>query len=186
MMPAVKRAVFLDRDDTLIACNELPPAPPPAARGDLVDPSLVRLLPGVADGCARMIARGYTLIVVTNQGGAARGALSLSQVEAVNDALRIALNIPDLLVYFCPLHPKGNITHLTREHPWRKPSAGMILAAATECNITLPESWLIGDAHRDLDAGIAAGIPADHTIRVDEVVTFAHAVDRVLEGDRPR
>jgi D-glycero-D-manno-heptose 1,7-bisphosphate phosphatase len=175
-------AVFLDRDDTLIQCNDLPPPPPPGVKGDLADPARVALLPGVREGCTRLITAGYVLIIITNQGGAARGAVPLAGVEAVNDALRNALGLPALLCYFCPVHPKGNIPHLTSEHTWRKPAPGMLEAAARECNITLADSWLIGDAVRDVEAGVAAGLLPDRCLRVGTELTFTQAVDRVVNA----
>src|SRR5262245_34969983 len=87
----MRRAVFLDRDDTLIACRELPAPPPPARPGDLVDPALVRLLPGVARGLSRLRDAGFLLVVISNQGVVARGGASPDVVERVNDRLRGAL-----------------------------------------------------------------------------------------------
>ena len=83
--------IFLDRDDTLIHCNELPPAPPPAKPGDLVHPQLVRLLPGVLDACIALRDAGFRLVVFSNQGVVARGAAPLRLVEAVNQQMRALL-----------------------------------------------------------------------------------------------
>jgi len=164
-------AVFLDRDDTLIACNELPAPPPPAARGDLIDPALVRLLPGVHEGLIALRAAGYTLVVVSNQGVVARGGATCQTVERVN------ARVSDLLLedhghplierfYFCPYHLKGNVPEFTRDHPWRKPAPGMILAAADDLKLDLARSWLIGDAERDVEAGIAAGLAPERCLRI--------------------
>jgi D-glycero-D-manno-heptose 1,7-bisphosphate phosphatase len=54
------RAVFLDRDNTLIDND-----------GDLGDPDEVRLLPGAAEGAARLRRAGFVLVVVSNQAGVA-------------------------------------------------------------------------------------------------------------------
>lgn len=159
-------AVFLDRDDTLIEANSLPPPPPPAAPGDLVDPALVRLLPGVHTACTRLHAAGFKLVVISNQGVVARGGLTVAGVERVNDAVRHLL--PGLInaIYFCPYHPRGTVELYAREHPWRKPNPGMILAARDELDIDLARSWLVGDAARDIEAGIAAGIAEDHCLHI--------------------
>jgi len=61
-------------------------------------------------------------------------------------------------VYYCPYHPDGSVSAYAREHPWRKPQPGMILAAADDLRLDLSRSWLIGDAPRDCQAGIAAGL----------------------------
>ena len=183
----MKPAVFLDRDDTLIACNELPPPPAPGAKGDLVDPSLVRLLPGVREGCERLVRAGFTLVVVSNQGGVARGISTPTMVESVNQAVRERLGMADLVFYYCPFHPKGKVPYFTREHAWRKPGAGMLLAAASERSLDLSRSWLIGDAARDVEAGAAAGLAPERCLRVwqaDEAMTFEAACERVLYASR--
>lgn len=157
-------AVFLDRDDTLVRCTDLPAPPPPAAPGDLIDPDLVELLPGARDACARLADAGFTLVVVTNQGTVARGGADLRAVERVNQRLRELVGRDSsgrwLLAsfYFCPYHPKVASGPWAGEHPWRKPAPGMILTAARELNLDLSRSWLVGDADRDIEAGLAAGL----------------------------
>lgn len=182
---AGRPAVFLDRDDTLIACNELPPPPSPCAPGDLIDPALVRLLPGVLEGCIQLSQAGFTLVVVSNQGAIARGGASCEQVELVNDRVRALLtHDTEALVqafYFCPFHPKGNVPDWTLEHPWRKPLPGMILAASEELHLDLTQSWLIGDAQRDIEAAIAAGI-GSRALRVQPPFSFSDAVATILDA----
>lgn len=176
-------AVFLDRDDTLIEANSLPPPPPPAAPGDLVDPALVRLLPGVHTACMRLHAARFKLVIISNQGVVARGGLTIAGVERVNDAVRGLL--PGLIdaVYFCPYHPRGTVEPYAREHPWRKPGPGMILAARDELDLDLARSWLVGDAARDIEAGIAAGIAAERCLRIgpgQQLPDLLRATDRIL------
>lgn len=152
-----RRAVFLDRDDTLIACRSLPAPPPPGRPGDLFDASLVALLPGVAEACEALSAAGLALVVVTNQGSVARGAARLEDVERVNRRLRELLPMIDA-VYYCPFHPQGCGNAFTREHEWRKPGGAMLMTAAATLGLDLSDSFLIGDAPRDIDAGVAAGL----------------------------
>ncbi len=147
----------------------------------MVDPSLVRLLPGVREGCHRLRAAGFTLVVVSNQGSVARGIATPHMVERVNDAVRGALGMPDLPFYYCPFHPKGLVPFFTGEHPWRKPQAGMIHAAASELALDLARSWLIGDASRDIEAGIAAGLPPTRCLRTGpDHLAFDAACERIL------
>lgn len=169
------RAVFLDRDDTLIANNSLPPpdpTPPNWVRGDLADPARVQLLPGVLQACTNLADAGFLLIAVTNQGVVARGGATLDNVESTNERLRSLLIHPmtgrPLLkaIYFCPYHPNGSIPGFAKEHPWRKPAPGMILAAAEDHKIDLTQSWLVGDAPRDAQSAIAAGIEKSRTLLI--------------------
>jgi D-glycero-D-manno-heptose 1,7-bisphosphate phosphatase len=146
------RAVFLDRDNTLIDND-----------GDLGDPGLVRLLEGAALALRRLRDAGYRLVVVSNQGGVARGAFGEADVEAVNR--RIASLVDEAAgrrgildrFYFCPYHPQGTVEAYRREHPWRKPQPGMLHAARDDLGLDLQRSWLIGDQARDVAAGRAAG-----------------------------
>jgi len=177
----VHPAVFLDRDDTLVECNSLPPPSPPAAPGDLIDPALVRLLPGVLGACRRLKAAGFRLVVISNQGTVARGGATLDLVRAVNDRVRALLTDPSTrggeslihAVYFCPYHPNGVVPEFTREHSWRKPAPGMLLAAAQEHQLDLSKSWLVGDAPRDVEAGKAAGLPPKKCLLIGTGAPFA-------------
>ena len=69
-------------------------------------------------------------------------------------------------VYFCPFHPAGSIEPFAREHPWRKPLPGMILAAAEDCGLDLAASWLVGDSERDVLSGIAAGLDPARVLQI--------------------
>jgi D-glycero-D-manno-heptose 1,7-bisphosphate phosphatase len=155
----LRAAVFLDRDNTLIANDSTG-----AGHGDLGDPELVRLQPGVAEGLKTLREAGFALVVVTNQGGVARGRYTESDVDAVHqriaqlvDAAANRRGVIDRF-YYCPYHPEGTVEEYRREHPWRKPAPGMILQAAHDMNLDLQRSWLVGDQDRDIAAGRAAGV----------------------------
>ncbi len=164
----MRRCVFLDRDDTLIFNRTLPaPADPPSGwkPGDLYDPERVELMPGALKACRGLHDAGFALVIVTNQGCVARGSATIEQVEAVNARVRELLVGEDggaLIerVYYVPYHPNGFVPEYTREHPWRKPQPGMLLAAAEDLDLDLSRSWLIGDMPRDCEAGVNAGLPA--------------------------
>ena len=145
-----KPAVFLDRDDTLIRCNGLAPG------NDLGDPALVEPLPGAVEACRRLKDAGFLLVVITNQGGVARGRYSEQDVERVHERINTVFEGVFGAFRACPYHPKGTVPKYAREHPWRKPSPGMILDAAQELNIDLARSWTVGDKERDAAAGRTA------------------------------
>ncbi len=169
-MAGPRPAVFLDRDDTLIANREVTARTPHP--GDLCDPALVRLLPGVATGLRRLRDAGFALVVVSNQGCVARGVCPVEQVEACNrrmrDLLRTEAGVELAGVYYCPYHPKGTVAPFNVEHPWRKPAPGMMLAAAADLGLDLTRSWMIGDAERDAEAAVAAGIDSTRAILVSD------------------
>jgi D-glycero-D-manno-heptose 1,7-bisphosphate phosphatase len=145
-----ERAVFLDRDDTLIDND-----------GYLGDPSKVKLLTGAATAVSAIRALGYRLIVVSNQSGVARGLFDESAVEAVNQEmcrqLREQAGAHIDASYYCPYHPEAPIAEYRLDHDWRKPKPGMLLQAAADFGLDLSQSWMIGDQPRDVAAGAAAG-----------------------------
>lgn len=178
---SLQPAVFLDRDDTLIDTTAVTRGS--GHEGDLGDPELVRLLPGVAESLARLADAGYRLVVFSSQGGVARGRYPLAALEAVNDRLRALLHAAGVrldAVYACPFHPGGSVPRFTAEHPWRKPAPGMILAAAAELGLDLSRSWAIGDKPRDIESAIAAGIAHERAILLEKPVDLPDAVARIL------
>lgn len=185
-------AVFLDRDDTLNANAELPPEAFPATRGDLFRPEFVRLLPGVLEACVRLREAGFTLVAITNQACVARASASIREIEATNDRLRALLTHEGrpLLraVYASPHHPEAADAFFRGDHPWRKPAPTMILAAARELDLDLARSWLVGDAGRDIEAGINAGLAVECCLRVGPEGDFpglAEAAEHILGETHP-
>lgn len=183
----LRPAVFLDRDDTLIENASLPPASWAGGRaGDLCDPAFVRPMAGAVEACRVLRAAGLCLVVVSNQGLVARGNGTMEQVGATNAALRRVFvdgQGRGLLgaVYVCPYHPHGRIPEYAREHPWRKPAPGMILAAAAALGLDLDRSWVVGDKERDLEAGRRAGVAVGRLLLVGPgTMTIGMAAGRIL------
>jgi D-glycero-D-manno-heptose 1,7-bisphosphate phosphatase len=167
---ALRSAVFVDRDDTILdtmVATRNDPLP-----GDLADPAKAALIPGSAAALARLKAAGFVVVVYTSQGSVARGNATLRDCELVNDAMRrlLAEATGDSrlisAVYFCPFHPKGTVAPFNREHAWRKPAPGMIIAAAAELGLDLARSWAVGDKPRDVEAAVNAGIARSQTVLV--------------------
>jgi D,D-heptose 1,7-bisphosphate phosphatase len=146
-----QRAIFFDRDNTLIIND-----------GYLGDAARVVLMPGAADAVARARSLGFVVVTISNQSGVARGLFDEAAVQAVDrrmDELLLADNPLakiDLHLY-CPFHPDAVVAEYRKESELRKPAPGMILLAAKQLNLDLKQSWVIGDGHRDIQAGIRAG-----------------------------
>ena len=150
------KAIFLDRDDTLI---EDP--------GYISDPDQVKLLDGVPEALIQLKSLGYKLIVVSNQSGIARGILTEKKLEKIHDRLKQLLADKNAYldnIYYCPYHPDGIVQKYRKESNCRKPNPGMLLRAYAEMKIDLENSWCIGDSMRDVEAGAKAGCK---TILVD-------------------
>ncbi len=148
---AMVPAVFLDRDGTLVHEVE-----------NAGDPDQVRLIRGADAVVASLGGLGYKVVVVTNQGGVARGLYTEQDVAAVHEKISELVqrnsNARIDRFYYCPYSPEGTIESYRRDHPWRKPQPGMLLQAAEDLDIDLSQSWMIGDNVFDTQAGRAAGV----------------------------
>ena len=129
----VHRAVFLDKDGTLIRDNPYRAWKPV-------------ILPGVVEGIDLLRRRGFILVVVTNQSGIAKGLTTEAELEAQRIELVNALG--PLAWYYCP-HANGC--------ECRKPKPGLLIRAADDLDIDLHYSWMVGDKQTDMEAGYAAG-----------------------------
>lgn len=148
----LRRAVFLDRDGTLIHDP-----------GYLSDPDGVALLAGVAEGLRAFQALGFTLVIVTNQSGIARGKYDVPTYERVAARVIEHLAAEGVTIeasYYCPYHPEGVVEPFNVEHADRKPGDGMWHRAAADLGIDLTRSYSLGDGERDVVAGKRAGTRA--------------------------
>jgi D-glycero-D-manno-heptose 1,7-bisphosphate phosphatase len=140
-------AVFVDRDGTLMNDADY-----------CSDPKQVQIFPGVPQALQRLKAKGFKVIVITNQSGIGRGFFTLDQYRAVE--AEVSRQLGDNLIdatYFCP-DPPGQPSDC------RKPAPGMILQAAREHDVDLARSFFIGDKEIDAECGRNAGV---RTIRVE-------------------
>ncbi len=150
------RAIFLDRDGTLVYPRHYPSRP-----------EHLIVYPGIGAGLARLQQAGFKLIVVTNQSGIARGYFTEDDFAAMTTHLRGELAQCGVTldgVYHCPHHPDGVIPELAIRCECRKPQPGLLLRAADELGIDLAASWMIGDILDDVEAGARAGA---RTVLVD-------------------
>jgi len=140
----LRSAVFLDRDGTI---NE--------EHGYLRQPAAVRLLPTVGEALALLNALNIPVIIVTNQSALERGLMTRVEFDAVNHALRTALQACGVrydALYCCP-HAPDHVPPC----PCRKPRPGLLVQAAADFDLDLSRSYVIGDKQSDLDAGYAVG-----------------------------
>lgn len=151
--PQLTRAIFLDRDGTLVADT-----------GHLGDPADVRLLPGVAGGLAELAQAGFALVVVSNQAGIAKGLYGVAEKDAVDARVQQLISRdggPAIDAwYYCPHHGQGVLPELTVECNCRKPEPGMLLSAIRELDIDPEGSFLIGNMYHDVLAANRAAVRA--------------------------
>ncbi len=146
------KAVFVDRDGVI---NE--------EHGYVYRVEDFRLLPGVVDGLRLLRAADWRLVVVTNQAGIARGLYTEADYQRLTSHMCTLLAAEGVIldgVYHCPHHPFAGLGKFRRDCECRKPRPGLLLQAAADLGLTLPESVIIGDKDSDLEAGRAAGLTA--------------------------
>jgi D-glycero-D-manno-heptose 1,7-bisphosphate phosphatase len=145
----MNRALFLDRDGVVNLDD-----------GYTHRIETLRFVPGVFDLCRAAAARGFLLVIVTNQAGIGRGYYTEAEYRRFTAEMLgkfAAAGLAIAAVYHCPFHPDG-VGPYRREHPWRKPNPGMLLDAARALDLDLAASALIGDGARDMAAARRAGL----------------------------
>ena len=148
---SLRRVAFLDRDGVI---NTVPPS------GHVSCTDEFEFLPDAPAACRVLIEKGFGIVVITNQGGIARGYYTMDDYLKVNDKMLSLLQeekVDILDVLFSPYHPACEPAYANFRE-WRKPAPGMILEAQKRHSINLADSILAGDMESDIEAGNRAGI----------------------------
>jgi D-glycero-D-manno-heptose 1,7-bisphosphate phosphatase len=146
----MNRAVFLDRDGTLIE-----------EKNYLHRPEQVVILPGASAALKQLQDAGFKLVVVSNQSGVGRGYFTLADVDKVNAHLAAELSGAGVRfdkVYIAPEAPGA-------PSRGRKPSPQFLLDARDELGLDLAQSFMIGDKWIDLECGWNAGVRKSILVR---------------------
>lgn len=163
-MQSENKAVFLDRDGVLIR-----------ERGDytwlLED---VRINAGVEEALKILADAGYLLIVISNQSGIAKELYTKQQADYIH--LHLArvfaskgINVAEF--YYCPHHPAiGNCI-------CRKPDSQLLEKALARFNVDPAKSYFIGDADRDVEAGIKACV---QTVKLEVNSSLVPLAKRII------
>jgi histidinol-phosphate phosphatase family protein len=180
---AGRRAVFLDRDDTL--CKDVPYCSRPE---DL------HLLPGAGEAVGRLNKAGLAVVIVTNQSGVGRGWLTEDTLHIIHEKMRTDLASLDAAVdgiYYCPHKPEDGCV-------CRKPRPELVRRAAREMNIDLRDSYTVGDRLMDMQLARNSGTravlvrsftPSDELADAERLADhvsqdLAEAVDWILSLER--
>jgi len=142
-----KPAIILDRDGVL---NEKPPKAHYVCEWEDF-----KWIPGSQEALRLLKEAGYTIILVTNQAGIARGIMTEDKLLEIHQNIKVELEASGGAldaIYFCP-------------HGWdegcecRKPQPGMLFQAQRDFQLDLSRIYFVGDDERDEQAGKAAGCP---------------------------
>lgn len=161
-----RRAVFIDRDDTIV--QDVPYCSRPE---DL------RLFPGVGESIRMLNEAGYLAVLVTNQSGVGRGYFDEETLGRIHEKLEADLAADGGrldAIYYCPHRPDEGCG-------CRKPATGMLERAVRELGIDLRSSYVIGDSENDVTMGQKAGC---RCVQVSGDVDFNEAVRKILGAER--
>ena len=159
----MNRAVFLDRDGTLIEDKDY-----------LHRPEEVMIFPGVGGALKRLLDAGFGLFIVSNQSGVGRGYFPLADVDAVHRHLCNELareGVQFNKIYIAPEAPD-------QPSRGRKPSPQFLFDARDEFGVDLGRSYLIGDKLIDLECGWNAGVRKSLLVRTG----YGREVERQAPG----
>lgn len=139
----MKKALFLDRDGTLIVDKNY-----------LADPLQVELIPGTVEALRLAIDLGFVLFLFTNQSGIGRNYFTMEDVLKVHERMLDRIGLPR------PLFLETCIAPETPEQPqtFRKPSPRFILEMIRKHALDTRQCYMAGDANSDVMAGVNAGI----------------------------
>ncbi len=138
----MKKAVFLDRDGTVIIDKIY-----------LNDPDQIEYFPHAEEAIQSLCRAGFLICIATNQSGIPRGLVQIENLDEIHRRISVHLKKWDIEIagyYYAPHLPNS-------DHELRKPNPGMLLLGAEEHNIDLSKSWMIGDRMTDVEAGRRAG-----------------------------
>ena len=116
---------------------------------------------GAKEALAYLTQQGYTIFVVTNQSGIARGYYTVDDMNRLHEFMAQQVATAGGKIekfYYCPHLPEGKIAEYAVECDCRKPKPGLILRAFEEYDIDKDAAFLIGDKPRDVESAEAAGI----------------------------
>jgi D-glycero-D-manno-heptose 1,7-bisphosphate phosphatase len=139
------KAVFLDRDG--VVNREL------GRYVYTLDEFVIN--PGLIQAIKKLKDAGYLVIIITNQGGIARGIYKKEKVQCLHNILSerlMKLGVAIDEIYICPHHDDYE------KCLCRKPGSLLIEKAIARFNIDPKKSLMIGDSDRDVKAANNAGV----------------------------
>jgi D-glycero-D-manno-heptose 1,7-bisphosphate phosphatase len=147
-----RRAVFMDRDGTI--SEEV---------GYVNHPTRYRVFAYAGEAVRLLNEAGWLAILVTNQAGVARGYFTEELIGAVHTLLEEGLGRERAhldAIYYCAHHPSVGEPPYRYDCDCRKPRPGLIRRAASDFDIDLSQSWMIGDRYSDVELARNAGVRA--------------------------
>lgn len=137
-----QRAVFIDRDGTLNVEKDYV--------HKIAD---FEFLNGAIEAVRLLNENSFTVVVISNQSGIARGYYAPNDVHILHDHIQRELRKQKAHIdafFYCPHHPEGSVEEFRKICDCRKPKPGMVLQAEKKLNLDLPHSYVVGDHLSDI------------------------------------
>ena len=173
------RAIFMDRDGTLIKLIENPTTKkmePPRL------PEQVEFCDYAIEFMKQFQDLGYKLYIISNQPDIAKRKQTAKQIFAVRDRFHEMIDEQKIIItryYYCYHHPEGTHPSYKKKCNCRKPAPGFIFFAKEQDDLDLEHSWIVGDKLTDLECGKNAGINGVH---IGDGITLRDAYKAISGG----
>jgi D-glycero-D-manno-heptose 1,7-bisphosphate phosphatase len=137
-----KKAVFLDRDGTI--------------NKDVGYPSsfsMIEIFPYSFEAIRKINEAGLLAVIVSNQSGVGRGLIAEKDLHDIHQKLRATFAQHKAYfdgVYYCPHYRLSPMPQYRKNCQCRKPNPGMGLQAASDLNIDMNYSYMVGDKVEDI------------------------------------
>ena len=149
------KTIFLDRDGVINKEAEY-----------LFRISDFEFIEGVFDACLYFQQLDYKIIIISNQSGIARGYYNENDYQKLTEWMLGQFNdkgINILDIFYCPHSPESTCN-------CRKPKPGMLIEAKYKYDISMKDSWMIGDKETDIEAANLAGITNTILVRSGHLI----------------
>lgn len=170
------KIAFVDKDDTIVKNNPYDGISGTAG----CDPTKIEFLPDAIKGLQLLQKLGYTIVIITNQSGIARGYFTEREFLQYWNILESLLwnNKIYAELEYCPHHVDG-INEFAIDCDCRKPKPGMLL------RYNWDRAVLLGDYLTDWKAAIAAGIPYYIINKNQSILDIAHDIEEEECREKP-
>lgn len=141
-----EKAIFLDRDGVIITNQH---------HYYIWKAEQVEFVDGIFENLKQLSEMGFQLFIVSNQGGISKGLYSKSDTLELHRELtetfrKQQIEIADIV--FCPHHPQ------VEQCLCRKPQPLLLEKLIARYQISVSDSFFIGDSETDMEAASRAGI----------------------------
>lgn len=142
--------------------------------GYITNPDDFEVLPHVIPNLMKLKNAGIPTVVITNQGGIAKGLYTHQTLAKIHQKLNLILKAHQLVfdeIYYCPHHNDFG------KCLCRKPGSIMIEKALARFGVNPQEAIMIGDTQRDIEAANDAGVRA---VKIESNQDWSFVIDEIL------